>query len=89
MNLSFKHPKIDTCNKCDTFKLQIDLAKTEESKQELIVQTNLHHTNAEKAYDSKRKDKSQCKSAPHCTKSSLLISTVFANTISSVRHSLS
>ena len=65
-NLSFKHPKIDTCNKCDTFKLQIDLAKTEQSKQELIAQKNLHHANyAEKAYDSKRKDKIESKGAPN------------------------
>ena len=72
MNLGFKHPKVDTCNKCDTFKLQIDLAKTEESMQELIAQRNLYNANAGKTYDSKRKYKANAR-VFQITKSSLLI----------------
>ena len=60
MNLSFKSPKIDTCNKCDILKLQIDSAETEEAKQTLTEERNLHHEKAEKAYNSKSEDKNRC-----------------------------
>jgi len=59
MGLSFKKPSLDTCNICDTYKMKIKFASTEELvglKNELSV----HHLEADTAYAMKRQDKEQC-----------------------------
>ena len=50
-NLSFGHPKSDTCGTCDQFKLQIEAAN-EREKQVLLSQREEHQLEAENFYSS-------------------------------------
>lgn len=56
LNLKFKKPKVDTCHKCDIFKMKLDIAN-EEEKPKIKDEQSKHHINAEYAYESKNKDK--------------------------------
>lgn len=66
MGLAFKKPKSDTCSKCDTYKIQIDIAQSEEDKAKIKKQQEKHHEAAEIAYKSKDADKIQA--ANSCSK---------------------
>lgn len=56
LNLSFKKPKIDTCHKCDVFKMKMEIA-TRDDFLTIKTQHEEHLTEAEDAYTSKRLDK--------------------------------
>lgn len=57
MNLSFKEPKVDTCNKCDLLRMKIRVAGDEEEKKKSEEELAIHHIEADNAYEEKRKDK--------------------------------
>lgn len=58
MNLKFKQPKLDTCNKCDCFKSQLDhINKNMPEYTMLIEKQAKHHADADRAYKSKDFDK--------------------------------
>lgn len=58
MNLKFKHPKIDTCNKCDTFKAKIEYVDSSDPEYvRLKDEQQIHHEKADLAYKSKDSDK--------------------------------
>jgi len=60
-NLSFKVRKADTCHKCDTFKMRIEMEHNDETKLNLINERDKHVKNADDAYSSKRLDKEKSK----------------------------
>jgi len=60
-NLSFKVRKADTCHKCDTFKMRIDMENNDETKLNLINERDKHVKNADDAYSFKRLDKEKSK----------------------------
>lgn len=57
MNIKFKKPKSDRCNKCEILKLKIDSAEDENEKSMHKKKQEEHHTEADIAYKSKDKDK--------------------------------
>lgn len=63
-NLRFKVPKADTCHKCDTFKMRINMENNQETKMFLITEHDKHVQNADNAYSSKRQDKEISKLDP-------------------------
>ncbi|CAH2015534.1 unnamed protein product, partial [Acanthoscelides obtectus] len=50
-NLSFGYPRSDTCATCDLLKIQLDAASTDELKQQLKVQKDVHLRKAQAFYD--------------------------------------
>lgn len=60
LNLSIKVPK-DTCNKCDTFNIQINIIAEGEERETLIKSLKDHQNEAELAYTSKANDKNEAK----------------------------
>lgn len=61
MGIAFKKPKVDTCSKCDMYKLQLHAAKTNDEKNKVLqIQTN-HINNADFAYKAKENDKNLAK----------------------------
>lgn len=60
LNLLFKKPAKDTCHTCHLLNLKISRAE-EEEKFNLKVELADHHSQAEKAYSEKRKDKDEAK----------------------------
>lgn len=56
MNLKFKSPKTDTCNKCETLAVKINVADQEEKRKLLMEQTE-HHQDADIAFKTKENDK--------------------------------
>ncbi|CAH1999683.1 unnamed protein product [Acanthoscelides obtectus] len=50
-NLSFGYPRSDTCATCDLLKIQLDAASTDELKQQLKVQKDVHLRKAQALYD--------------------------------------
>lgn len=59
-NLSFGHPRVDTCPKCDLYKNEIKTAKNPVQKKEAELKRNLHRKKAKAAQDMMSND---CKSA--------------------------
>uniref|UniRef100_A0A6P7FH22 Uncharacterized protein LOC114327924 n=1 Tax=Diabrotica virgifera virgifera TaxID=50390 RepID=A0A6P7FH22_DIAVI len=55
-NLSFKPPRVDTCPTCDSLKVQIDTAPTEEIKTDGKQKLEIHHRQAELARQQMSKD---------------------------------
>lgn len=62
MGIKFKKPSLDTCNTCDTLKMQIEMSNknhTDRSVTESLEQKLIEHqTKADEAYEAKRIDKS-------------------------------
>lgn len=50
-NLSFGYPRTDTCATCDQLKIQLDAASTDELKQQLNVQKEVHLRKAQAFYN--------------------------------------
>ena len=61
MGLKFKKPKADTCFKCDKLKMQISMAKSDEEKNNLILQQSNHHKDTDVAFKMKETDKNLAK----------------------------
>lgn len=57
LNLKFRKPKIDTCNTCDMFKIELQVEKDERKRKEIIVRKDAHHLEAQRIYSEKRDDK--------------------------------
>ncbi|XP_062542476.1 uncharacterized protein LOC134210447 [Armigeres subalbatus] len=55
-NLSFRKPKVDTCDTCDKFKVELSAATNETIKNELLKKREDHHRRAKLVYDRKRQD---------------------------------
>ncbi|KAJ8720798.1 hypothetical protein PYW08_006263 [Mythimna loreyi] len=55
-NLSFKPPRVDTCPTCDSFKVEIDSAPTEELKTLAKQKLDIHHKQTDMARDKMNKD---------------------------------
>lgn len=60
MDIKFKKPKVDTCNKCDIFNIKISLTD-EAEKLNLKEQLKQHQTEADNAYKMKSVDKEASK----------------------------
>ncbi|CAH0407707.1 unnamed protein product [Chilo suppressalis] len=61
LNLSFKQPSVDTCQKCDRLNKQLETATSEEVKAEIKSHLQEHQNSATFAYDLKEKDKNHAK----------------------------
>ncbi len=53
----FKHPFVDTCSKCDTFKIQIKQCSNANKKIQLEKERDDHQNEADAVYESKAVDK--------------------------------
>jgi len=62
-NLSFGQPKSDTCQKCDEFSKKIDAA-TENDKNVIIAERNIHQANAEVFYKEMKEKTLESKNDP-------------------------
>lgn len=63
MNLKFKVPKLDTCNKCDLFKAKLENTEKDKAEYaEIMEEQTRHHKQDELAYKSKENDKNIAKS---------------------------
>ena len=56
-NLSFHPPHKDTCKMCDTLKVKIDAADTDDEKRVVVAELELHHRKAEKVRQLMRGEK--------------------------------
>ncbi|CAH0403155.1 unnamed protein product [Chilo suppressalis] len=61
LNLSFKQPSVDTCQKCDRLNKQLETATSDEVKAEIKSHLQEHQNSATFAYDLKEKDKNHAK----------------------------
>ncbi|KAK3926562.1 Serine--pyruvate aminotransferase, mitochondrial [Frankliniella fusca] len=59
--LKFKPPPLDTCNKCDAFNQSLKQCKTNDEKEAVIKERDVHQKKAQDAYDAKKADKLQSK----------------------------
>lgn len=60
-NIHFGYPRSDTCDTCDSLKIKIEAAETEEEKGKLDKQLQHHLKLAEESYASLRKDCEKCR----------------------------
>lgn len=56
LNIQFKKPKLDTCTKCDILKRKLEVELNETVKNTLKEEQLMHHTEADLAYELKKKD---------------------------------
>lgn len=61
MNLSFKKPSVDTCNKCNLLQNKLQYLQDAEEIGQVQEQLRLHQESYESAYNEKRKDKALAK----------------------------
>ena len=61
-NIGFGYPRSDTCEKCDSLKVAIDEAKTDEQRKPLQVELANHHEEAARGYQSLHADSERSKS---------------------------
>lgn len=67
LNLSFRKPRIDTCNTCDQIQTRLRLA-TEDESLSIMEELESHHQKAQFVYDKKRSDIEKAKhSEDTCT----------------------
>lgn len=66
-NLSFHAPISDSCRKCDSYKIKIEAADSQEEKHQLEVQKNLHVLKADAAKSNYSNDKQLAKEDPNIT----------------------
>ncbi|XP_055627676.1 uncharacterized protein LOC129769426 isoform X3 [Toxorhynchites rutilus septentrionalis] len=59
MNLKFRKPRIDTCNTCDTFDVELRIEKYETERNEIIARKKAHHDEANSVYHEKRQDRAR------------------------------
>lgn len=57
LDIKFKKPHIDVCNKCETLRIDIKNALTEDEIAMNILKQQNHHDEADMAYESKKHDK--------------------------------
>ena len=60
-NFGFGFPRSDTCEQCDSLKISIDSAKTDEDREQLQTELANHHNKASQGYQSLRTDTTNSK----------------------------
>lgn len=63
LNISFKHPKVDTCHKCDVLALKLKIAE-DCDKLSINEEIKQHHSAADEAYLDKARSKDLAKTDP-------------------------
>lgn len=63
-NVSFHKPKNDTCAKCDKFAMQLKCCENETQRIAIEEEKTKHLNLSESAYESKRRDKEECRNDP-------------------------
>ncbi|CAH2012356.1 unnamed protein product [Acanthoscelides obtectus] len=64
-NLHFHRPQTDTCHRCDKFKIDLESQSiTEEERNTLLREKELHQRKAQAAHDMQKQDVSDCANDP-------------------------
>ncbi|XP_067612620.1 uncharacterized protein [Eurosta solidaginis] len=57
LNIQFKKPQVDLCNKCEILKSRVENTTEENEKKQLLMEQKGHHDEADFAYNCKKTDK--------------------------------
>lgn len=57
LGLTFRKPKVDTCNTCDVFKVQLKEIKNLAEREEVLAKRQSHQHEANEVYTEKKKDR--------------------------------
>ncbi|XP_062549745.1 uncharacterized protein LOC134214372 isoform X2 [Armigeres subalbatus] len=57
LNIKFRKPKIDTCNTCDMLKVELQVEKETNKREEILARKQAHLAEAEGMYNEKKQDR--------------------------------
>lgn len=80
-NLRLGLPRSDTCSYCEKLYHRLIDAENEESRAEILIESNLHHAKAEQAYSQLKKDAELDKSNPQIILAADLQQVLFCPTV--------